>query len=214
MTPRPLSFLRSLHKGHVLGLAAFLALPGCVFSVPFIAPLVILTALLLLLVGPIRERRWPQGPREIAAILGLVVLYGLLSAFWAVEPRQSLVLAGRLAGIFAAGLLLLDGASQLAPEERRWFERAFLAGFILGALLILLESASHASLIDALRKAPWIEAVLGQERPLYFPAYFSREASLVSLLSWPAAAILQRQRGWLWAGRPRGLDRWPAAHRQ
>jgi exopolysaccharide production protein ExoQ len=205
MTPRAISLLRKFHNGpaahngHVLGAVAFLALPACVFSVPFIAPLTMAAALAALLLGPIRERRWPDPPREIAVLMALIVLYGLLSACWAVEPRQSLILAGRLAGIFAAGLLLLDAAQRLRPDERAWFERAFLAGFLLGALLILVESATDARLIAALREAPWVEAIIGKERPLYFAAYFSREASLASLLVWPAAAILRRRFGWIWA---------------
>lgn len=191
---------RTLHNGHVLGIAAFLALPGCAFSVPFIAPLLSVAAILVLLLGPLRARRWPDPPRDIAAILALLVLYGLLSALWAVQPRQSLLLAARLLGLFVVGLLLLDGASKLEPPERRWFESAFLAGFLIGVVFILVESATDASLIEALRKTRFVEAAIGAERPLYFYAYFNRAATLASLLAFPAAAILQRRRGWLWSG--------------
>src|SRR5713101_1379611 len=54
------------------------------------------------------------GLRLPAVILGALLLWGGLSAVWSIDPGRSLVMAARLAGLFAAGLALAAAASRIA----------------------------------------------------------------------------------------------------
>lgn len=188
---RPL--LSKLNNGHILGGAAFLALPASIFSVPFTAPILITAAVLALVVMRMRERRWPAPPNGLVILFAVLLAYGALSGLWAVQPRLSLALDARLLGLFVAGLVLVDAARRLSPEERNIFERAFLTGFVCGLVLLIFEELSAASLNELLRNLTVIKALVGKQRPLYEYAYFNRVATLVGLLVWPAAAVVRRR---------------------
>src|SRR5260221_2342711 len=56
--------------------------------------------------------------RRPGAILGALVLWGAVSAAWSIEPGHSLVIAARLAGLFAAALALAATASRVAQPRR------------------------------------------------------------------------------------------------
>src|SRR5260370_22042894 len=56
--------------------------------------------------------------RRPAALLGALVLWGAVSAAWSIEPGHSLVIAARLAGLFAAALALAGAASRVAQPRR------------------------------------------------------------------------------------------------
>lgn len=193
MSDPKVPLLNKLHNGHVLGAAAFLVLPASIFSVPFAAPILITAALLALVVMRMHERRWPAPPGILVILLLALLGYGALSSLWAVQPRLSLVLAARLLGLFLAGLVLVDAARHLAPEERSVFERTFLAGFLCGLALLIFEELSAASLNQLLRNLAVVKAIIGEQRPLYEFAYFNRTATLVGLLIWPATAIVHRR---------------------
>jgi O-antigen ligase len=189
--------LARLHNGHVLGAAAFLALPATVFSPPFVAPILIAAALAALALS-LREQSWPSAPRGLFLLLVAVVAYGTLSMAWSINPRLSFVLAARLFGEFVAGLVLLDAARRLSAAERDFFARAFLAGFVLGLALLTFEIATAASMIRFLREQAIVKDIIGPQRPLYLYSYFNRVATLVGLIAWPAALVLGRRAGWLW----------------
>ena len=72
--------------------------PGCARSAPS---------------RPIRSRDW-GGLRVPAALLGLLLLWGGLSALWAIEPARSLVKDMQLAGLFAAAIVLATAARSIA----------------------------------------------------------------------------------------------------
>jgi exopolysaccharide production protein ExoQ len=187
--------LKRLHNGHVLGTAACLTLPASVFSAPFIAPLLSIAAAVALVVMRVRERRWPAPPAGIAILFAALVLYGAVSSLWAVQPRLSLILAAQLLGLFAAGLVLVDAARRLAPEERAVFESAFLAGFLCGLVLLLSETVTGAAIDVYLRNLASVKAIIGEQRPIYLNSHFNRSDTLVGLLVWPAAAIVRRRGG-------------------
>lgn len=196
MSDRPAPFARKLHNGHVLGAAAFLALPAAVFSTPFLAPILCVAATVALINRVARERAWPKPPPALLALLGGLVGYGALSTAWAVDVRLSLLLAGQLFAFSVAGLVLLDASFRLAPEERDLFERAFVSGFLLGLVLLEFEILSHAAIAEFFRSLDWVMRVIGPQRPIYLGGYFNRAQTLVGLLVWPAAAIVDRRFGW------------------
>ena len=56
-----------------------------------------------------------------AMLLGGLLLWGTASALWSVNPVRSLVVAARLAGLFAVGLALAAGAGMVAAPRRQTF---------------------------------------------------------------------------------------------
>ena len=196
MSDRPAPSPSKLHNGHVLGAAAFLALPAAVFSTPIVAPILSIAATVALISRAVRERAWPKPPLTLSALLGGLVAYGALSAGWAVDARLSLLLTAQLAGLFVAGLVLLDASLRLAPDERDFFERAFVSGFLLGIVLLEFEILTQAAIAEFFRSQDWVMRLIGPQRPIFLTAYFNRATTLVGLLAAPAAAIMHRRFGW------------------
>jgi len=56
-----------------------------------------------------------------AAMLGLLLLWGGVSALWAIDPWRSLLMEARLAGLFAAGLALAAASGSIAAPRRLAF---------------------------------------------------------------------------------------------
>jgi exopolysaccharide production protein ExoQ len=73
--------------------------------------------------------------RGFGLLSAALILWGLVSAAWAVEPGRSLLIAARLSGLFAAGFALV-AASPRITSPRRLFVCS-LAG--LGLALVLAE---------------------------------------------------------------------------
>jgi len=82
--------------------------------------------------------------RVPAAILGALLLWGALSAAWSIDPGRSLVMAARLAGLFAAALALAVAASRIAEPRR--LTLFFVAGTVIGLALALCDLASAGGL--------------------------------------------------------------------
>src|SRR5260370_22952255 len=56
--------------------------------------------------------------RRPAMVLGALVLWGAVSAAWSIDPWRSLVIAMRLAGLFAAALALAAVPRRIARPRR------------------------------------------------------------------------------------------------
>ena len=65
-----------------------------------------------------------------AAIFGLLLLWGGLSALWAIEPARSLMKDLQLAGLFAAAIALAAAARSIADPRR--LALLMIAGTALG----------------------------------------------------------------------------------
>ena len=81
--------------------------------------------------------RW-AALRVPAAIFGLLLLWGGLSALWAIEPARSLMLEIRLAGLFAAAIALAAAARSVADPRRLAF--LTIAGTALGLVVAWMRS--------------------------------------------------------------------------
>ena len=80
-----------------------------------------------------------SGPRPrpafapAATLLGCLVFWGAASALWSGDSLRSLVIAGRLAGLFAAGIALADAVSCIEAPRRLTF--LLLGGLALGVAM-------------------------------------------------------------------------------
>jgi O-antigen ligase len=85
-----------------------------------------------------RRAAYPTRLRHPAMLLAFLVLWGALSTWWSIDPGRSMLLAARLLGLFAAGLLLAAAAARIERPQR-------LLGLLMagGALGIALAAADR-----------------------------------------------------------------------
>jgi len=114
--------------------------------------------------------------RPPAAILGALVLWGALSAAWSIDPGHSLVIAARLAGLFAAALALAAAASRVAQPRR--LTAFFFAGTAIGIALAGYDLASAGALSRHVSIRPFAAPRLNQI------------AAWLALLVLPSGALL------------------------
>ena len=157
-----------------------------------------------------------------AALFGMLLLWGALSAFWAIDPRRSLVLDLRLLGLFAAALALAAASGRLAAPRR--LTALLLVGTAIGAAIALVDLATTGGLSGyfsirvfraarlnqvsawlAIMALPFAAALAGRGRRLLGLVAAAGMAATVAMLdgstakialilSLPAAAALYRRR--------------------
>jgi O-antigen ligase len=98
--------------------------------------------------------------RRPAAVLGALVLWGALSAAWSIDPWRSLLIAARLAGLFAAALALAAAASRITAPQR--LTLCLFVGTAIGIALALYDLASAGGLSHHLSIRPFYGARLNQ----------------------------------------------------
>ena len=111
-----------------------------------------------------------------AMLLGCLLVWGTASTSWSVDPVRSLVVAVRLAGLFAVGLALAAGASLVAAPRRLAF--LLLIGMILGMAMVAIELATAGGLSS-----------LVSDRA-YRPTQLNQASISFALLVLPATALL------------------------
>jgi O-antigen ligase len=114
-------------------------LPAILALVPRgVVPLAVIAGLCAIgVIAADRSGRWPPAqwaaPRFPVAIFGLLLLWGGLSALWAIDPARSLLTEIRLAGLFAAAIVLAAAARSLGDPRRLAF--LIIAGAGLGLVV-------------------------------------------------------------------------------
>jgi O-antigen ligase len=114
-------------------------------------------------------------------LLGALLVWAAASAAWSVDPRHSLVIAGRLAGLLAAGFALTAAADAILNPGR--LVLCFYAGLAVALLLAPIQLATDGLLT----------------RPLmtrgFFAPQLNQAADTLSIMALPAsAALVQRGR--------------------
>lgn len=174
---------KALLTGIFCGFAALLPV------VSVVAPkgLVILLLLALVLAVPAywwAHRRFPVPDLRIGVALALLVVWCAIASSWGFDLSRSLVLALRIAVIFAAGLLLFPVAASLDEAARARVGCWLLGGFVLILILMAVEFGFGFPLLRA----------SGVAVPGYEAVWFNRGAVAIALIVWPVAA-------WLWCRR-------------
>jgi len=179
-----------LHQGHILGLAALLAIPVAVFAHKALAPLFAVTAVASLGLMVWKRRAGPPLPRPFAGLLVLVLAWGLLSAAWSITPGDSAYLTLPLAAIFFGGLVLAAAALRLAGPARRVFEGALCIGVSAGFALLAVEVFSPIALTRLLNTAFWGRDI---QVDYTYANYYKNGATVAAILLWPTLAVLWRR---------------------
>jgi exopolysaccharide production protein ExoQ len=122
---------------------------------------------------------WPSRPIALitpAALIGALLVWGLLSAIWGINPMRGLVLDLQLAGLFLTGFALLAAADRVAAPWR--MALCLLAGAAVGILLASCDLASAGGVTG-------LVSVRG-----FRPARLDQIAIGLSILPLPASAVL------------------------
>jgi exopolysaccharide production protein ExoQ len=130
-------------------------------------------------------------PPVATTILVAVLAWGGASAVWAFEPRLVWSVWFQIAGLAAAGLVLLGIARHLDDGGRASVGTALAIGVIVALAFLFIEWAS-ARLFDHS-----LMAMVTTRRP-FTTAVFNRGAATVALLVWPAALVVWQRRGAVW----------------
>ena len=163
-----------------LDAAALLFFPLLVLAPRGIAPLASVAGLFaggLVLSAGIRA--WRPALTAPAALLGSLLAWGIVSALWAIDPRHSLDMAARLAGLFAAGLALAAAVALLAAPRR--LTLFLLGGFVLGIAMAAADFATRGAL-----SAPFSSRV-------YQAAWLNQASVAFAILLLPASAVPLRR---------------------
>lgn len=169
----------------ILAIVAFAISPLAVFAPLAIAPLTLVAGLgVVVTQGP--RLAWQSLPQPLAAGFLAFVLFGALSALWAIEPVVALHKSGQLLFIFMAGLVLCAAARTMSETQRERIGQALLAGVILAAVLLAIERYLGMPLTSLVRRWP------SDQFPL---SWLNRAATLLAALSFPAAWVAHRRWG-------------------
>lgn len=138
-------------------------------------------------------RWWVEGRPGLSADLSLIVvlaalaLWSAVTASWALAPFQALFLVARLIAVAVAGVGLLFAVSHLDDRYRRNAENALLGGMALGLAALAAGFVYVKVTGDSLWDSYYFD-------PL---TTLNNGAVAISLLAWPALAVLWR-RGQRW----------------
>ena len=163
-----------------LDLCVFLFLPILVLASKGVAPLIAVAGLCALGIDAANLRAAWYRVRGLALLFALLVLWGLASSLWAIQPARSLLIALRLAGLFAAGAGLIAASSEIAAPRRML--ACLVTGFIVALGLAAIQASSGGALT-----ASW------ERREFLAPALNHAEDGF-SFLLLPVSAILILQR--------------------
>ncbi len=114
-----------------------------------------------------------------AMLLGSFLLWGTASALWSVNPMRSLVVAARLAGLFAVGLALAAGARLVAAPRRLTF--LLLIGMALGIAMVAIELATAGGLSSLVSDRVYRATQLNQASLSFALLVLPASALLISL---------------------------------
>jgi exopolysaccharide production protein ExoQ len=170
---------KTLSSKAIIATAALVAPVVAVFASKGLAPIFALAGLAAVVSLARRPEKpaWP--PRIYFVLLGAILVWGLASSLWALQPMDSLKLAGVLTLFVVGGLALLTLA-RTGSGNPLSLRRAIILGYALGLTLLAEEL-----LLDA----PLLRLAI----PTTEIFYFNQGLTALALLVWPAALALHQE---------------------
>ncbi len=149
--------------------------------------LLLLAAMLAILTYRRAQGRFPIPDPRVSVVLVLLVVWCAIASFWSFDVTRSLWLALRIAMVFVAGMVLFAVAAALDDTARARIGRWLVAGFVVGLVLMAVETGLDYPLLRSARGA---DAAGGS-------VWFNRGAVAMALVVWPVTAYLWATRlGW------------------
>jgi exopolysaccharide production protein ExoQ len=137
-------FIPKLHNGHILGATAALFVPLAVLLAKGIAPLFVVSALGVLLIGLIKKRTVTLWMGPVLLFLSVFAGGSLLTWFWSITPGETLKTGIHLAATFFGAAVLYAAAGGLSKNECKIFQNGMILGGFIGFALIAFEFATNA----------------------------------------------------------------------
>ena len=126
----------------------------------------------------------------LAAAVGLLTAWWLVTSIWSFHPPQAAALALRVAVLLMALLYLAALAGRLEEPQRHWVRQAFGVGFAVAVLLLAIELAFGGPIFTLL------QGPAASDYATY--SRLNRGVSAVAILVWPLAILIwQRGQPWL-----------------
>jgi O-antigen ligase len=120
--------------------------------------------------------------------LGCLLVWGTVSALWSVDAVRSLVVAARLAGLFAVGLALAAGAGLVVAPRRLAF--LLLIGMALGITMVAIELATAGGFSSLVSDRAFRPTQLNQASISFALLVLPASALLISLCHGTLAILL------------------------
>jgi exopolysaccharide production protein ExoQ len=178
--------------GKILSVLALMTLPVAVVAPLGLAPGILAAGLAAIIVAR-RDRPWAAIDRMVYVFPLALLVWGLVSALWAIEPSQTIRTTLRLAPMVIVGGAMLGVVAGNRPGLDRF--PLFLAIGLCLALVVLAVDYWTGSA----RLSSALYAALKGRHALGVKSGFNRSATVVALVMWPAAIAVWRRYG-----------RWPA----
>ena len=175
---------KTIHSGHVLGVAGLLAPTAGVFAPMLVTPITLLAVLGLLGIRIFNGERVIRSDRPLIIVVCLILGWSFLSLSWTINSSDALSKCVAIVGFggFAVAALIFRG--HMVEHERHALRRFVLAGMTIALLLFYFEMATAGAISRlVLGKVPTNSATLSM---------FSLTPSLLLLFIWPSVAILWR----------------------
>ncbi len=132
-------------------------------------------------------RRFPVPDVRISIALVLLLAWCAIASAWSDEPVQSLVLAIRIAVIFAAGMILFAASAALDEAAKVRVGQWLVVGFSVGLAYMAVEIGLDYPLLRSFK----------EPRPGGEAVWFNRGAVALAMITWPLTAYLwERGVGW------------------
>ena len=180
-----------LNTGRVLRGVAILLLPIALFASKGVAPLFVISAVLVFILGFDTGRIRTILRQPVA--LGLIAFLTLaaISAIWSIEPASSLRTALTLAATFFGGLFLADTVNVLKEEERKKLYLGIVVGGVLALLLIIFEQLTDGFLTRTIQIAKGNNISTAKN----MLAGLNSGMSVLAIFAWPWALAVKNRFG-------------------
>jgi exopolysaccharide production protein ExoQ len=152
----------------------------------FMAPLMLVGALAIVLTALRERRRIPVPGQPVLILLGIMVLWGIMSTRWSVYAMGSFMAALQLLALFAAGAVVVGSAVLLDGAEAARIRLALVIGILVTLAVYAVEMVLNSPIQSIFR-----DSLVGLEQ-IYSP--FNRGLAVLVLLV-PAAALALRRGG-------------------
>lgn len=157
-----------------------------IYAPLFMAPLMLVGALAIVLTALRERRRIPVPGRPVLILLGIMVLWGIVSTRWSVYAMGSFTAALQLLALFAAGAVVVGSAMLLDGAEAARIRLALVIGILVTLAVYAIEMVLNSPIQSIFR-----DSLVGLEQ-IYSP--FNRGLAVLVLLV-PAAALALRRGG-------------------
>jgi exopolysaccharide production protein ExoQ len=177
----------NIHRGHILGFSAISLILTAVYASAGTTIILFATLISITIYLYHYPRTWSVPSLFFIVILGLFVIWAMITSLWSIEPLDSVVRSLKVALVFAAGLVLIGATKQVSSEEIRSFRWMLMVAVAVGSLVLLGEVASQMAGLRFLR------ALTGNALPdPNFLPVFNRAATVLALLVWPVLILCFR----------------------